>query len=324
MRWEDERYVRLYKRDTADWLALSFDAQGLFCLLLRKVDLSGCLELGRHGTKAVAAVINQVALWDPRLKLALDELVTDGCVRIEGETLVVPNYVAAQEATASPKLRQRIKREREEAGHAEEPTVTDPTADATNGHASRDNRDHESLNVTSVTKRDASVTANGELSRAVTPAKPAKPSVPSVPAEPDRARAREAWPSKILSELRRTLGRKLTETSDRPWQEFVVESLEYPLADRLAAVREYQRRGYAPGEHPPSYLLAIIRGESTKSSQLTNGRDEDDAPPDDGNYRSPEATKKLLDEQCPPAGPRLSSEEVMKRLTPGLDGKRIP
>ena len=35
MRWEDERYVRVYTRDTPGWLSLSFDAQAL--LFLKKV-----------------------------------------------------------------------------------------------------------------------------------------------------------------------------------------------------------------------------------------------------------------------------------------------
>ena len=35
MRWEDERYVRIYTRDTPSWMLLSWDAQALFLQLLR-------------------------------------------------------------------------------------------------------------------------------------------------------------------------------------------------------------------------------------------------------------------------------------------------
>jgi hypothetical protein len=114
MRWEDERYVRVYTRDTVDWLALSFDAQALLCLLLRKVDRAGLLPLGKHGKKSVAIAIGHPREW-ARLEPALDELLTDGVCALseDGGTLVFPNYIAAQEASASAVQRTREYRERE-------------------------------------------------------------------------------------------------------------------------------------------------------------------------------------------------------------------
>ncbi len=110
MRWEDERYVKVYTRDTADWLALSFDAQALFCLLLRKVDRAGVFPLGRQGKKAVAITLGQAALW-PRLEPALDELVADGCVLLDGDRLIIRNFLEAQEAKQSDRARQAKSRE---------------------------------------------------------------------------------------------------------------------------------------------------------------------------------------------------------------------
>ncbi len=111
MNWSDERYVRVYTRDTPDWQCLSFLAQGLFCLVLRKVDRAGVLPLGRSGRKAVAIAIGHAHQW-PLLEPALDELLADGCLRIEGELLVVPNFIEAQEAEASDKARAKAYRER--------------------------------------------------------------------------------------------------------------------------------------------------------------------------------------------------------------------
>jgi hypothetical protein len=124
VRWDEERYVRLYKRDTADWLALSYDAQALFVLLLRKVDFSGRLELGRHGLKAIAMVLQQVALWESRLEPAVRELLTDGCVRLEGDALLIPNFEAAQTAKMSGKLRTSKWRERKDLDEAVEDSET--------------------------------------------------------------------------------------------------------------------------------------------------------------------------------------------------------
>lgn len=115
MIWEDERYVRLYTRDTVDWLGLSFLAQGLFCLLLRKVNRAGLLPLGKHGKKAVVVAIGHPGDW-PRLEGALEELLADGSVQIQGDVLVIPNFVAAQEAKMSGAARTREWRERQRDG----------------------------------------------------------------------------------------------------------------------------------------------------------------------------------------------------------------
>jgi hypothetical protein len=103
--WGDERFVKLYTRDTPDWLALSFDAQALFVLLMRKVDRSGVLQLGKHGKRAVALAIGHASHWE-RVEPALDELVADGCVVMHPEMLVIRNFIEAQEVPASNRRRQ--------------------------------------------------------------------------------------------------------------------------------------------------------------------------------------------------------------------------
>ncbi len=110
MRWEDERWVKVYTRDTTDWLALSFDAQALFLLLLRKVDRIGSVALGKHGKRGVAVIVGHAQSWE-RLAPALEELLSDGCVSIAEGVLVIPNFCDAQEARTSDKVRQAKSRE---------------------------------------------------------------------------------------------------------------------------------------------------------------------------------------------------------------------
>lgn len=256
MQWEDERYVRVYKRDTADWLALSFDAQGLFCLLLRKVDLSGRLALGRHNTKAVAVVMNQVALWDSRLKPALDELLSDGCVELQPDCLFVPNYEAAQQAVASPRLRKRIQRQRD----AEE--------------TERDRTD---------TNRDAEVTNSQVMSRAVTdgharshqPSQPSQPDCtePTKPEESSATRAKapdtprngegqkqlpDPWPRDAYLKAQQLLG---VDDTDQSWGKFVGDCIRegFSVAARVAGVEQLAKEGHKPGGAGPGLLLAIIK-----------------------------------------------------------------
>lgn len=114
MRWEDERWVKLYTRDTGDWLLLSFEAQGLFRLLLTKVDGAGILHLGRAGRRAVAGIVGHPHRWD-LIEPALEELIQDGCVVLQGERLIMPNYLEAQEAKTSDKEKKRRQRERDRA-----------------------------------------------------------------------------------------------------------------------------------------------------------------------------------------------------------------
>lgn len=105
MNWEDERYVRLYVRDTGDWVTLSWDAQALFVQILRKVDRAGVLQFGKHGIRSLAAVIGHREMAE-RLAPALDELLADGCIQMQGDCIIVPNFIEAQEAKQSDKQRQ--------------------------------------------------------------------------------------------------------------------------------------------------------------------------------------------------------------------------
>jgi hypothetical protein len=123
MRWEDEQFVKVYVRDTVDWLALSYDARSLFLHLLRKVDRAGILPLGRHGRRGVAVLLGALDAWS-RLELALAELEQDGCLRVEGDRLVIPNFTAAQEARQTDRARKQAQRERDRAQAMDPGSVT--------------------------------------------------------------------------------------------------------------------------------------------------------------------------------------------------------
>lgn len=104
MDWSNERYVRVYTRDTPEWALLSWEARGFFCLLLRAVDRAGVLSMGKSGHKALAALLRVPLEVVDR---AMPELLEDGCIQVHGETVVIPNYIDAQEATQSDKQRQQ-------------------------------------------------------------------------------------------------------------------------------------------------------------------------------------------------------------------------
>lgn len=110
MRWEDERYVRFYTRNSPEWLALSWQARALFGLILREVDRAGILKVGKLGRKGVAVAVR--APW-AEIEGPLSELLEDGCVVMseDGQALVMPNFIEAQEAVQSDAARKRKSRE---------------------------------------------------------------------------------------------------------------------------------------------------------------------------------------------------------------------
>lgn len=145
MRWEDERYVRIYTRDTVEWEMLSWQARALWPLLLRKMDRAGLLELGRHGVRGLAATVKMPAdVVEP----GLAGLLEDGCVQQRDTTLIVPNFIDAQETPSSDALRAKEYRARRR-------------QEARDGAVTK--RDE------SITTRDETVTQRHTASHGVTP-----------------------------------------------------------------------------------------------------------------------------------------------------------
>jgi hypothetical protein len=159
MNWSDERYVRLFTRDTVTWLRWSFETRAVFSLLLRKVDRSGVLETGR-GDKAEALALTLMAPIETCRK-ALSELTACGTVALGDASLVIPRFIEAQECRMSDAARQKESREKRAVAKLQNhnDACHTPSHDVTAGHA---------------------------VSHAVTPAVPSRavPPVPSVPSQP--------------------------------------------------------------------------------------------------------------------------------------------
>jgi hypothetical protein len=102
MRWPDERFVKVYTRNTTDWLALGWESHALFWELLRMADRAGLFELGKSGTRGIAAV---TGIPVEVVERALAILLEDGCVERHGTYLLIRNFIEAQEANQSDKAR---------------------------------------------------------------------------------------------------------------------------------------------------------------------------------------------------------------------------
>ena len=134
MNWSDERYVRLFTRDTVTWLKWSFETRSVFMLLLRKVDRSGVLETGRDNPAEALAVIITAPI--DACRRALAELTACGTVAVGENSLVIPRFVEAQECRMSDKARQKESREKRAAAKLQnhEDVCHTPSHDVTAGH----------------------------------------------------------------------------------------------------------------------------------------------------------------------------------------------
>ena len=180
MRWEDERYVRIYTRDTPDWLAMQWQGRVVFYELARKVDRAGFLAMGKSGMRGIAGCLH---LPLEVVETGIGELVTDGCVaRVEGGILI-RNFIEAQETPQSDRARKRSQRERDrdskKASAEPETEGHKQSRGVTSGHAASDvdtftghsvtNRDVQSQNVTESHERSRAVTSGHAESHGVTP-----------------------------------------------------------------------------------------------------------------------------------------------------------
>ena len=108
MRWEEERYVRIYTRDTGDMILMGWEARALFYEIIRKADRAGILDLGKSGKACLGTFLHMPQEVVDRL---LPILVENEMVIETPTALIVRNYIEAQESVSTPASRQRYSRE---------------------------------------------------------------------------------------------------------------------------------------------------------------------------------------------------------------------
>jgi hypothetical protein len=114
MRWEDEPYIKGYKRETPEWTLHVWQVRALHFYILKFLDRVGLLELGKSGLKALASVTRVPV---EVLEHCMPVWLADGCFVLMpdgkgGEWLFAPNYLQAQEARSTDAARKRAERER--------------------------------------------------------------------------------------------------------------------------------------------------------------------------------------------------------------------
>lgn len=194
MDWANERYVRIYTRDTADLLAIGWEGRAVLWEVLRKCDRAGVLDGDPDTLPDMLRMPREIT------EAGLPRLLKRGVVE-EGEIdgspcFVVVNFLDAQEAKQSDCQRKRESRarRRERARLPENVTARD----------------------SKVTERDQNVTGSHTPSQSVTPclAVPSRAVPDQDPSDPCQI----SWLSDGDSAL--TKAQQLNEKAQKVWDVF--------------------------------------------------------------------------------------------------------
>jgi len=109
MRFEDEPYVRVFRRDTMGWQVMPWQGRAALLCILRKCDRAGIIELDGEGLEGLALVIG---LPVDVTQAGVDALRGRGTVLFSDARLVVPKFIEAQECGTTDRLRKAEQRAR--------------------------------------------------------------------------------------------------------------------------------------------------------------------------------------------------------------------
>ncbi len=145
MDWANERWVRVFTRDTVSWKLCDWRAHTTLLHLFRKVDRAGVLDVGDDGIAGLAAVLElPIEVVEP----GIEQLTRTGNGRLptvvfSGAAYVIPNFIEAQETPQSDPQRTRESRGRRRdlaslvSRNVSDVTrnVSEPSRGVTSGHA---------------------------------------------------------------------------------------------------------------------------------------------------------------------------------------------
>lgn len=136
MNFEDERYVRVYTRDTVKFISMTWQARAVLWEMIRKADRSGVIDVDGTGASGLAALLRIPA---DVVAPAVEELLANGSVVTGVGSYTLPNYVRAQECRQTDRRRQEESRaKRRENSMVVSQNVTEchqPSPAVTNGHS---------------------------------------------------------------------------------------------------------------------------------------------------------------------------------------------
>ena len=137
MNFEDEPYVRVYKRKTITFKRIGWEGRTLLWHLMLEADRAGIIEIGDGDPVEALTVL--IDIPEDVVSSGLSRLSSQGVTERHGTSLVITRFIEAQEATRSDKARAREYRERRRAETSrtvttESQNVTLPSRPVTTSH----------------------------------------------------------------------------------------------------------------------------------------------------------------------------------------------
>jgi hypothetical protein len=158
MDWANERYVRLYVRETTTFLRLRWEAQALLPHLLRIVDRAGVLDIGDM------ELTLRLPKWPGEVVAAgIEGLIAKGVVKDKGESLLFPSFLEAQESARSnaERCREYRARRRETVAGREDTTRNVSPATRPDTHAEPSTPSHAEPSTSSASSKRAASLPDG-------------------------------------------------------------------------------------------------------------------------------------------------------------------
>jgi len=119
--FDDERFVKIFTRDTVTWKLLGWEGRCVLLMLLRKVDRAGCVDLA-SGIEGLALLLD---LPEEVTERGFAACLRRGCVTQRDDIAVVPNFVRAQDSRQTDRVRQAESRARRRDSGLVSQNVTD-------------------------------------------------------------------------------------------------------------------------------------------------------------------------------------------------------
>ena len=127
MNFDDERFVKIFTRDTVTWKLLGWEGRCVLLMLLRKVDRAGCVDLG-SGIEGLALLLD---LPEDVTERGFAACLRRSCVTQRDQIAVVPNFVRAQDSRQTDRVRQAESRARRRDSGLVSQNVTDTNEQVT-------------------------------------------------------------------------------------------------------------------------------------------------------------------------------------------------
>jgi hypothetical protein len=280
MDFANERYVRLYTRDTMGWKKLRWEGRLVWMELYRKADRSGIVSLGGDEPWEAAVILCDIP--EEVAKVGMERCLDREWIVRDGDRLVFPEYIEANETPQSDAQRQRESR-------AKRAAVT--------------KRDGQSQNVTDCHAESHGVTPSHTASLLTVPSR----AVLNRAVPPQDARAREEQGagqpeadggSAIAGRvwLRDVLGRDDYDHRGK-WEHALEQIARKPESEKAAAAASIKRELEKPGiravmhpQHVLDYWARYSSGTAPGKQQLAKA---DTSEATKWRSRVQQSTKKL-------------------------------